>query len=177
MNKWIAISALVIALAGFIHSWVNADKSVAIQKTGYIETTVVFDEFEMKKELQVKLQQDLQTKQYFIDSLMFVLQTMNNQLSSTPNPSSADIQKFQQVQNVYMQQKELFDSYSYEKTAQFDAQIIDQMSQYVRDYGKKNGYDYIFGADGSGAIMYAPDAANITKDVIIYINATYQGKL
>lgn len=39
----------------------------------------------------------------------------------------------------------------------------------------KKGYRYIFGAEGSGVLMYADERNNITKEVIEYINARYKG--
>jgi Skp family chaperone for outer membrane proteins len=49
------------------------------------------------------------------------------------------------------------------------------MNQYVKDFGSKYGYTYIFGADGSGFLMYSLEANNITKEVKEYINSRYKG--
>jgi outer membrane protein len=165
----LVLLALVLSGMSVYKSYFTSE-TVVLNKTGYVEIAVVFEQFEMKKELQATLESDLQSKQFLLDSLMFQLQTLNNKLSSEAKPEGAEIQKFQQLQNYYAQQKEVFDNYSYDKTAQLDKQIITQMSQYIKDYGKANGYDYIFGATGTGNILYAPESANVTKEIIEYIN-------
>jgi outer membrane protein len=84
--------------------------------------------------------------------------------------------EFQGLQNYYLQQKELFDGYSQELTMKYDEQILEQLSQYIKDYGFNNDYDYVFGATGDGNILYGAEPADITEEVIEYINASYQGK-
>jgi outer membrane protein len=171
----LVLLALILSGVSMYKSFFSSE-AVALNKTAYVDIKLVFDEFEMTKELQNDLKSDLQAKQVLLDSLMFQLQTFNSKLSSVENPDPKEIQQFQQLQNFYAQQKEVFDTYSYDKTSQFDAQILEQMNQYIKDFGKENGYDYIFGASGSGNILYAPESANLTKEVITYINASYQGK-
>jgi outer membrane protein len=47
----------------------------------------------------------------------------------------------------------------------------------MQDYGKKHGYDFIYGAQGSGNLMYANGQKNITDEVLKYINERYQGNV
>jgi outer membrane protein len=49
------------------------------------------------------------------------------------------------------------------------------MSQYINDYGKKNNYDLILGADGSGTLMYSKAKYDISEEIIIFINNKYKG--
>ncbi|NGX85387.1 OmpH family outer membrane protein [Aequorivita sp. KMM 9714] len=53
--------------------------------------------------------------------------------------------------------------------------VINDINDYVKDYGKKNNYKIIFGASGSGTIMYADKAADLTVEVLEGLNAEYQG--
>jgi outer membrane protein len=57
-----------------------------------------------------------------------------------------------------------------QKSDAFDKIIWDKINRKINDYGKEQGYDYIFGAKGDGSIMYASDKKDITKAVIAYIN-------
>lgn len=53
--------------------------------------------------------------------------------------------------------------------------VINDINDYVKDYGKKNNYRIIFGASGSGTIMYADEAADLTVEVLEGLNSEYQG--
>lgn len=59
---------------------------------------------------------------------------------------------------------------------QYNEQIWKQLNQYIEDYGRDNGYDYLLGASGQGAIMYANEAQDLTKEIIFYVNNKYSGK-
>ena len=44
--------------------------------------------------------------------------------------------------------------------------LINDINGYVKEYGKENGYPLIFGASGSGNIMYAGEASDLTDIVL-----------
>jgi outer membrane protein len=58
----------------------------------------------------------------------------------------------------------------------YSREIWQQINQYTKDFGKKNGYAVIYGANGSGSIMYADTTLDITAPVLLYINERYEGK-
>ena len=53
--------------------------------------------------------------------------------------------------------------------------VINDINDYVKEFGKKNGYKIIFGARGSGNIMYAAEGTDLTKIVLEGINADFEG--
>ncbi|MEN1784860.1 MAG: OmpH family outer membrane protein, partial [Bacteroidota bacterium] len=54
--------------------------------------------------------------------------------------------------------------------------VINDINAYVKEYGKREGHRIIFGARGSGSIMYAEEAANLTETVLAGLNAQYHGE-
>ena len=44
------------------------------------------------------------------------------------------------------------------------------MKQYIKDFGKKEGYDYIYGTGDAATILYSKDSYNITKEVLEKLN-------
>jgi len=54
--------------------------------------------------------------------------------------------------------------------------VINDINDYVKEYGKKHSYDIIFGASGSGNIMYAKEAADLTEEVLEGLNKEFEGK-
>jgi len=54
--------------------------------------------------------------------------------------------------------------------------VINDINDYVTEYGKKKGYKVIFGASGGGNIMYADKSADLTEKVLEGLNADFEGK-
>lgn len=54
--------------------------------------------------------------------------------------------------------------------------VINDINDFVKDYGKNHGYPIIFGAGGNGNIMYAEEASDLTGEVLEGLNAQYEGK-
>ncbi len=54
--------------------------------------------------------------------------------------------------------------------------VINDINDYVKEYGKKKGYKIIFGASGSGNIMYADEATDLTEEILKGLNAEYDKK-
>lgn len=156
--------------------WKTSALDKEMEKSAYVNLKVLFEGFEMKKELAISLKRDLSQKQNELDSLLFQLQAFNNKLNSIKNNDKGELLKFKQLQNYYVQQKNVFDEYQYTKTQQFDSQIIEQMTQYIKDFGGDSDYEYIYGLNSNGNIMYAREYKDITKQVLQFINDKYQGK-
>ncbi|MCG8319721.1 MAG: hypothetical protein MI921_09480 [Cytophagales bacterium] len=58
---------------------------------------------------------------------------------------------------------------------QYTMEIWKQINQYISDYGHANDLNFIYGATGSGNLMFARDAYDITEEVIEYCNKRYEG--
>lgn len=54
--------------------------------------------------------------------------------------------------------------------------VINDINDYVKEYGKKHGYKIIFGASGGGNIMYADESSDLTETVLKGLNEEYGNK-
>lgn len=52
-------------------------------------------------------------------------------------------------------------------------QMIDKLEQFLEEYNKDKGYNYIFSYSFGGNLLYGDDALDITPDVIAGINEAY----
>lgn len=52
--------------------------------------------------------------------------------------------------------------------------ILNDINDYVKTYGKDHGYAIIFGATGSGNIMYASEGTDLTEDVLGALNKDFK---
>ncbi|KAA3624111.1 MAG: OmpH family outer membrane protein [Flavobacterium sp.] len=54
--------------------------------------------------------------------------------------------------------------------------IINDINDYIKEFGKVNNYRIIFGASGSGNIMYADSSTDLTEEVLEGLNNQYETK-
>lgn len=142
--------------------------------TAYVNLSEIYNDFEMKKELEKQLENVHQKRKFFLDSLGANIQAMMPTVEKTNDPG---IQlKLEQSQREYMIRQKQFEEDNANTTQMYQEQIWKQINQYINDYGETHDFEYILGADGSGSVMYARKANNITEDVKKYINEKYKGK-
>lgn len=143
-------------------------------KLGYVDVPKVFNSFEMKKELQEKFKKTESQRKRVLDSLSFDLQRMAQKLKSDQNNKSL-AGEFDLRREYFFKKKSQTEEDNAALSNQYDKQILEQMSQYILDYGKENHYDLLLGADGNGTLLYANEKWNISEQVTIYINNKYKG--
>lgn len=143
-----------------------------VQKTAYIRTQKLFQEFAMTKELQARLQNKEQARKTILQEyeLQIARFTTNTRLSPAQKDSLA------QLQEAFQAKREELASDHRSDTEEYDQQIWTQLNQYIQEYGKEKGIGVILGADGSGTLMYAPESMDETERVIEFANQQYQGK-
>lgn len=126
------------------------------QKQAFIENLKLFESFKGKKELEAKLLNIKSANKLRLDSLRILVTNENSELY------------YRQQLLVAEQQEETLN-------AEYNAQIWNQLNSYIKEFGKKKGYDFIYGATGNGSMMYARENMDITDQLIEYANKTYEG--
>ncbi|WP_375334378.1 OmpH family outer membrane protein [Flagellimonas sp. C4] len=83
------------------------------------------------------------------------------------------LQNKQQQINNYQQaiQKQI-----QEEDQKMTQTVVNDINDYVKEYGKDHGHRIIFGAQGSGNIMYAEQGADLTDKVLEGLNKQYHGQ-
>lgn len=59
---------------------------------------------------------------------------------------------------------------------QVSQQVWNRLNVYIKEYGLKNDFTYIFGTQGGGNVMYAKEALDVTEELLEYVNAKYEGE-
>jgi outer membrane protein len=144
------------------------------RKTGFIQLGKVYSEFELSKNLNAQFKSTATNRKNYLDSLEFQVKNIYQQASNTNDKQL--IETFEQAQRHYQYQKEQIENTVSKLEEQYNDQIWTQINEYVKEYGKEKGYDYIFGAEGSGTIMYSTEAEDLTEEMIQFLNNKYQGK-
>jgi len=134
------------------------------KKIGYVSNQALFEQFNGKIELGKKLKRIEDNGRARLDSLALVISVYANNVDKQTEAKQAyKIAEFQ-FNKKYEEQNQLYTN-----------QIWTQINQYLLEYGKKEGYEYIHGTSGNGSLMYGDEANNITEEVLEYINDKYNG--
>jgi outer membrane protein len=163
-----AISVLCIVVLSF--------SFISQPKVAYIRVGYVYDNFEYKKELEAKLTNVVQYRKTMLDSMALQLNILSKSIESSPKKDDDEIKKFEDGKQKYLMKKQEFDEDNDDVKKKYAGEIMKQMNQYVEDYGKANGYAFIYGAEGNGTIMSADNKYDITSKVVQYVNERYKGK-
>lgn len=140
-------------------------------KTAYIQAYEIYEAFDGRKELQQRFENEVKSEKAQLDSIKLYL----NQLSVSNEEIEAEERKAA-LWAAYEQKRQKYQQRYEERSAYYNDQIWNQINTYVQEYGKQEGYRYIFGASGNGSLMYGDKGEDISKAVIEYINLKYQGK-
>lgn len=151
------------------------------EKTAYVELGKVYGDFELKKELESKLTNVQQARKNILDSMKVQLEFFANNINAMNVAKDKDkveqqVREFEVKKQQYYETEKNFKEDNDKLTSQYQDQIWKQLNQYIKDYGKENGYLYIYGAGGNGFLMYADETNDITEKVKKYVNEHYKGK-
>jgi Skp family chaperone for outer membrane proteins len=171
-TKGIIISSViaVLAVAIAVYSYTT------VPTIGYVRLKAVFDGFEMKKELEKQLRQEMQQEQQYLDSIGLILQQRAAVLDTMQGKSTVNVDHFLTDKQQYLNRRQQFETYSAEKTRQYDAQIIARMREYIKTYGTEHGYDLIITDDDNGSVLFGTPSTDITDPIITFLNTKYSGK-
>ncbi len=150
------------------------------QKIGYVDNGMVINEYQEKVDIEEKYKGKEESFQRRRDSLVgaYNLELEEARIKSQ-NMSQANLQKLSQElqqkeallgQKLQFEQQQIQQAYS----AEIDS-VITKVRDFVKDYGKKNGYTYILGtSDASSSVMYGTNENDLSQIILDALNASYK---
>lgn len=170
----LAIMAMVISLATFFLSRQS-------HEIAYVEINKVLDGYERTKIERLALSDKTKGLKSNVDSL---LTNWQNELKAFEKERLGLSKNELELKQKVLEQKQQQIS-NYQNAIQLQIQeedkkttqtVINDINDYIQQYGKDHGYKMIFGANGNGNIMYAEDGIDLTEKVIQGINKKFNGK-
>lgn len=142
----------------------------------YVINAEVYNDFEMKKQLEARMTVTQEQRKNILDSLGLKIEMLlqTYRMNGASDTTTANVIRGMQQDLYYKQQ--MFAEDNEKMMQQYDEQIWKQLNQYAQDYGKEKGYTILFGANGDGGIMYADQAVNVTEELKTYANEKFKGE-
>lgn len=135
------------------------------KKIAVADAVQLFNQYDMKKEMEQKEKARLQIISTQVDSIgnkLRMAQAMKND-TSLKNLAQAYSYLKARLQNEYNQSNE-----------EINEQVWKRLNPVLEEYGKKKKYHLIIGANGMGTVLYNDDYYDVTKELIQYANKRYQ---
>lgn len=165
-------------VAGAINKSNNGVVSLA-----YVNNDSILSNYELVKILRAdleakgkRLESEVASKQRsFEKDAAYFQQQVEKKSLSEQSAQEIYMQLQQEQQKIY----ELRDRYAAElQKSEMDMNValLDSVMNFLDRYNKKYKFDYILGFTKGGNILYANDTLDITKNVIIELNAEYLSK-
>ncbi len=148
-----------------------------VEKTGYINNTKVVSDFKemkaaqekwTKKNNEVRAELEEKAKQFQIEvqgyqNIMKSMTSANREKKEQElMAKQQELQKEQQVRMQEIQQG---------SQAEIDS-IISKVKKYIENYGKENGYTYIYGDTEASNILYGKEELDLTDKILVELNGT-----
>ena len=160
----------------------NKDAAPAADKfkTAYIDTSKLLEENNEAKAIEEKYKvkseemgRELRTEasQFQNEAASFQQNAMIKG-QAWAQAKGAELQK--REQEIGMKQQSMLQTLQQESGKEMDS-LVKRIKTYVKDYGKKNGYDYIYGTGDAASVLYAKDSYDITATIIKELNENYKG--
>ncbi len=148
-------------------------------KTAYVDTNKLLEEYteakdidakyknradEMGKELEAEAARFRKDAADFEEKARQYGQIWAQQNSAPLERRQRELQYAQQAMLQQLQQ---------ESGVEMDT-LVKTVKQFIKDYGKEQGYDYIYGTGEAVSILYAEDKYDITDELVKKLNEKYK---
>lgn len=148
-------------------------------KTAYINTSEIIEKYEKFKDEDAKfnvkseeLGRPLEAKvRAFQAEAQSFRQNAQAKGPQWAQQKGAELQ--QREQQLGMEQNALIQQLQQEGAVLKDT-LISEVKKFIKDYGKKKGYDYIYGTGDAATVLYAKEGYDITKEVLKELNDSYK---
>lgn len=173
-------SLIILGFALALFSCNNSETTTVGFKTAYVDTTKLLDEYQEAKDIESKYKvkseemgRELEGKahQWKLDAASFQKEAQ----AKGPQWAQLKGQELQKrEQELGVMQQTMMQQLQRESGAEMDT-LVKQIKNHIKDYGKKKGFDYIYGTGDAATVLYAKDNYDITQEILKELNDKYKG--
>lgn len=147
----------------------------------YINTDTILARYELVKELEDQMKtksenmdKQLSARQIELDKEAEYFQKSIDSKSLSEQSAQEIYQKLMAKQQSIAEQKESFRQELAYEDMRINSLLIDTVSNFLKRFNKKAGYDYVLGYSKAGNIFLTNDTFNITNVVLAELNREYK---
>jgi outer membrane protein len=159
----------------------NKEETTEGLKTAYVDTDKLVEKYQKSIDLENKYKvkseemgRELETEaKKFQQDYAYAEQQAPSKGPQWAQQKGIELQKREQELNV--KQQSMYQELQKASGTEMDS-LVSEIKVFLKDYGKKQGYDYLYGTGSTATVLYAKDKYNITDEVIKLLNTSYKSK-
>lgn len=149
----------VLLITSFVLSLILCYKVfLASEDTVYVDIGKLVEQYKFKKDIEGKATSNLMILKNAIDSMKLV----NKMQQSSGVDSNIARLEFE------------FGKYYGQSSQEISAKVWERLNPAIEKFGKEHRYTIIIGANGAGSVLYGAEHADITNELIQYVNQLYE---
>lgn len=144
-------------------------------KIAFIDNSKLINEYNEKKALEAKFKEKAQRFDKKTDSISKAFQLEAQAFDAASRKMTQ--KEAQAKYNELLQKRQFFQQQLQIEEQQLQAQgqkemdsVVQKVKDFVKDFGEKNGYTYILGANEGGSVLYGKTEQDITEEVLKALN-------
>ncbi len=150
-------------------------------KTAYIDTEKLMKEYQEFKDFESKFKSmsdrmknelDSDAKKFQNDVLDLQKNAQSKGMEWAQN-RQAELERRQQT--LAQKEQNYMQKFQEESAVERDS-MVSRMKDFIKDYGKEKGYDYVFGTGDAASVLYAKEEYDLTQEVLDLLNKKYEEK-
>lgn len=151
------LAIVVLGLTG----WTIARETRG-SRIAYVDIGKLLDAYKFKKDMEGASSKDLLRIKGIVDSLDLV-----RKATTTPDGRSAVDTPLAYARNAFQQ-------YYLSSNEEISKKIWERLNPLMEAYGKSRGLKLLIGANGQGTVLYGSKGADVTEDLIGFVNSKYE---
>ena len=169
---------LCIALGLAIVSCSNQEKADGF-KTAYVDTDKLVEKYQKSIDLENKYKvkseemgRELETEaKKFQQDYAYAEQQAPSKGPQWAQQKGLELQK--REQELTVKQQSMYQELQKASGTEMDS-LVSEIKVFLKEYGKKQGYDYLYGTGSTATVLYAKDKYDVTEDLIKLLNESYK---
>ncbi len=174
MRKGVVLAMLALSLFSC-----NKQTEATGFKTAFVDTAKLLEDYTEAKDIDAKYKAkaDEMGKELKMEADRFQSDAAAFEKNARANgeiwarQNSGPLQKRQQ--ELQYAQQAILQRLQQESGVEMDT-MINTVKRFIKEYGKKNGYDYIYGTGEAVSILYGQDKYDLTSEMVKELNANYK---
>ncbi|WP_019037750.1 OmpH family outer membrane protein [Psychroflexus tropicus] len=169
----LSILSLIIAITTLFIFLKNS------QKVAYVDINVLVDKYERTAIVRKDFLEKSKTLNSNVDSL--VTQWKKEIANYEKERTSMTQKEIKLKEEILSNKQQQINNYqkAIQETVKKEDQnasqtVLNDINEYVKEYGDKNNYQIIMGANGNGNVMYAKDYADLTGEILEGLNSQFK---
>lgn len=169
---------LFIALGLAILSCNNQDSKEGL-KTAYVDTDKLVEKYQKAIDLENKYKvkseemgRELETEaKKFQQDYAYAEQQAPSKGPQWAQQKGMELQKREQELSV--KQQSMYQELQKASGTEMDS-LVSEIKVFLKEYGKKQGYDYLYGTGSAATVLYAKDKYDLTEELTKLLNESYK---